>query len=273
MNTKTRKVFEELLDFYTSLNDTYRVRAYRNALEDPSVMGKSLKEKASEIEKTGSLAELDLVRQYKRLVSIHGIGPKFVKKLMEMKIPQEILSDPTKLLTFPGITLTSAQKVALIYHKELSKRIKRTTITKYAGQLPLTDFEIVGSYRRGLSSSSDIDILVVAGNPVKESTFPGYLATLSKGKSKVSFLAKFEKSVFQVDILMAPEDEYWTSLLYFTGSKDFNVNMRAHAKRQGFLLNEHGLFRVLSGKKVAVTSERDIFDKIKYEWSDPVDRI
>lgn len=58
--------------------------------------------------------------------------------------------------------------------------------------------------------------------------------------------------------------------LYFTGSKRFNQEMRAHAKRRGFRLNERSL--VFNGEEVAVKSERDVFDRISFRYTPPEDR-
>ena len=41
--------------------------------------------------------------------------------------------------------------------------------------------------------------------------------------------------------MYCPAREYGAAMLYFTGSKAFNVNMRAHALEQGYSLNEHGI--------------------------------
>lgn len=271
MNSKTRHIFEQLLEFYTQLNDTYRVRAYRNALDDPSVMGESLRRKVKEINETGTLMELQYLKQYRNLLKVRGIGPKFVKKLMLLNLPIETLQYPPNLLKISSLKLTDAQKIALVHYKELSSKIKRSTITSYLKDVKIPDSIAVGSYRRGLKSSNDIDILV-RKTKIEPSEILGYLATLMKGKSKISIIAKYKSNVFQVDILLVPEDEYWTSLLYFTGSKDFNIKMRAHAKKNGYLLNEHGLYKVLSGKKIPVSSERKIFDVIGYKWVEPYDR-
>lgn len=58
--------------------------------------------------------------------------------------------------------------------------------------------------------------------------------------------------------------------LYFTGSKRFNQEMRAHARRRGFKLNERSL--VFNGEEVAVKSESDIFDRISFPHTKPQDR-
>lgn len=45
----------------------------------------------------------------------------------------------------------------------------------------------------------------------------------------------------RLDIRLTPHDQYYCSVLYFTGSALFNKNMRAHALENSFTLNEYSL--------------------------------
>ena len=71
------------------------------------------------------------------------------------------------------------------------------------------------------------------------------------------------------DILIAPPDEYYYSLLYFTGSNIFNIAMRHYVKTKFNLsLSEHGFL----GKKIPVKSEEDIFKFLKLDYVKPNNR-
>jgi DNA polymerase/3'-5' exonuclease PolX len=279
LSRKVRKVFEELLEFYQSVGDVYRARAYLNALEDPSLTGKKLKDKAILIDSGKTLDELEVIRPLLKIAQIHGIGPKLVKKLMTLRETPEvrkILQDPRKLIQSGLVELTGAQKLALENYEELAKGVPRGLIEKYLRVIWKTvdpGIVAVGSFRRGKRKSGDVDLLGSPGEKYEVSGFPGFVGILSQGKSKTSFVGQYAGRRFQVDLLMIPQDEYWTSLLYFTGSKEFNVRMRGFAKRAGFLLNEHGLFRISGNlKKIPVESERDIFRIIGFPWTPPEDR-
>ena len=50
------------------------------------------------------------------------------------------------------------------------------------------------------------------------------------------------KNDLQVDVRMLERSAYGAALHYFTGSKEHNVALRDRAKRQGWKLNEYGLF-------------------------------
>src|SRR5438128_2693418 len=87
--------------------------------------------------------------------------------------------------------------------------------------------------------------------------------TLSMRKEKfmgvVSCPAK-NSPHYRLDIEFVHPNSYGAALLYFTGSKEFNVMMRANAKKRGFLLNEHGLYYAKTGKVVRnCMTEQEIF--------------
>ena len=46
----------------------------------------------------------------------------------------------------------------------------------------------------------------------------------------------------RIDIRFIPYDSYYSAILYFTGPKDFNKNMRLNAIAQNYTLNEYGLY-------------------------------
>ncbi|PSN36153.1 hypothetical protein C0J52_13269 [Blattella germanica] len=154
---------------------------------------------------------------------------------------------------------------------------------------------VCGSYRRGKAESGDIDILL---------THPSY--TSKDGNKKKSHLLKKVVDVLQsnnliidtislgdvkfmgvcrkgkesparrLDIRLTPNDQYYCSILYFTGSDLFNKNMRAHALEHGYTLNEYTLRHVdkagVAGDPVNINSEEDIFDYIGYPYKKPAER-
>ena len=59
-------------------------------------------------------------------------------------------------------------------------------------------------------------------------------------------------------------------LLYATGSKQFNKNMRGIAKSKGFKLNQHGLYK--GSKKIICKTEEDIFEHLGMQYLEPHQR-
>src|SRR5438874_8375908 len=55
--------------------------------------------------------------------------------------------------------------------------------------------------------------------------------------------------------------------MYFTGSKEHNVALRARAKRRGWTLSEYGLFE--GDKAIAGRTEEEIYAKLGMPWIPP----
>ena len=112
----------------------------------------------------------------------------------------------------------------------------------------------MGSFRRGATNSGDIDIIVTDKNNdstifnafIDELTKKNILIeSLSRGDKKSLTIAKLpNKTPRRVDFMYTPYDEYGFAILYFTGSKIFNTVMRHEALKQGYTMNEHGLYKM-----------------------------
>ena len=70
---------------------------------------------------------------------------------------------------------------------------------------------------------------------------------LSSGEAKSLTIGKLLKEGSiprRIDFLYAPHEEYPFTLLYFTGSKEFNTAMRQHSLNVNLTLSEHGFYKV-----------------------------
>lgn len=130
-----------------------------------------------------------------------------------------------------------------------------------------------GSMRRRKRMIGDLDMVVCCS----ESSFQLVLNMLSekyrvltRGEYKASFVID-EKVALELDIIRTDADQLPFQLLYLTGSKEFNIKMRAHAKRLGFLLNQKGLF--WEGEHpVHCANEADIFRALQLPYVLPENR-
>jgi DNA polymerase/3'-5' exonuclease PolX len=162
--------------------------------------------------------------------------------------------------------------------------------------------EVAGSYRRRAPESRDIDILV-ARNDVREGLAPNraflralhermrahsglrhsdgadvddvfeFVDIVMMGSQKYSFLLRAirENHVISVDIIVVGAVEYWSALLYFTGSREFNVWMREQCKKRGYSLSQYGL-RDSHGDMIRLESEEHIFAILGLPYVEPVAR-
>ncbi len=113
---------------------------------------------------------------------------------------------------------------------------------------------IVGSLRRGAEDVKDIDILCVSPDPDAFAeiayTTVGYdvIEVRQRGRARVAFTAgpgegEPLRRRYRVDLFLAPPEELPFALFHLTGPSSYNIRVRAHAKRRGLKLSQHGLFR------------------------------
>ena len=253
-------------------------------------IGPTIMEKMKEYVRTGTLTllEREKANPMNILTEVYGIGPKKAKELVDKGITTiETLREQQNEV------LNDVQKVGLKYFEDILERIPRSEIDEY-NELFATKFkevaeegsqyEIVGSYRRGAKNSGDIDVIITSKNPEVFKDFIDALIqnkiiveVLSRGKCKCLVITKIENSKHarRVDFLYTSPEEYPFSVLYFTGSKAFNTFMRGHALKMGYTLNEHRIARTLvagSPIKMNFQNEKDIFDFLKLKYKEPSER-
>ena len=109
----------------------------------------------------------------------------------------------------------------------------------------------------------DIDLLIMENdkfnlkNYISKLIDDNYIIdVLASGKNKFMGIVKLnDKPARRLDILVAPVNEYYYSLLYFTGSNIFNIGLRNYVKNTlNLSLSEHGF-----NKQIPVKNEEDIF--------------
>jgi NAD-dependent DNA ligase len=254
-------------------------------------IGPTIMEKMKEYLRTGTLEllEREKANPVNILTEVYGIGPKKAKELVEKGI--------TTIETMrerQNEVLNDVQKIGLKYFEDILERIPRSEIDEYNDLFTAkfkevaeegSQYEIVGSYRRGAKTSGDIDVIITSKT---ENVFKKFIdaliqekiiiEVLSRGKSKCLVITKIENSKHarRVDFLYTSPEEYPFSVLYFTGSKAFNTVMRGHALRLGYTLNEHRIARTsASGSPISMNfqNEKDIFDFLKLKYKEPVERI
>lgn len=193
---------------------------------------------------------------------------------------------------------TARQQIGIKYEEEFQKRIPRDKITKFIdvfsdnlalfniGYGTKIDFEIGGSYRREKETSGDIDILLWCLVPNQlSSMFPKiveYFEGLGILKDKLSFgnvmyqgtgFIDEEYPSVRIDIkALKSINDYYYSVLYFTGSGKFNEMMREKAKSMGLTLGNDEMIINSTGEKIYVRNEKDIFNILGVEWVEPSKR-
>ena len=280
------KAIKELkkLDSITKLEDVETI---------PGV-GAKIKLKIKEILETGELraateAKKDLsIDVYQDLLNVYGIGPVKAKELISKHKIKSIAD-----LRQHQELLNEKQKLGLKYYEDALERIPREEMEQHEAKIQETielEATIVGSYRRGLPTSGDIDVLIkipedftkkqqkdMLEKIVEQFTEDNYIIdVLALGDKKcMAFVSLGEESskARRLDLLITPESEYPYALLYFTGSDQFNVAFRRYALTKKYSLNEHTMKPTEGGEVPNIKTEKDIFDFLGLAYKEPAERI
>lgn len=130
--------------------------------------------------------------------------------------------------------------------------------------------QICGSLRRGKPIVHDVD-MVVSENTMRiyEILKPKFemSAVLTKKEDKYG---NFMIEGVQFDFHHAKSESWGAATLFLTGSGLFNIVLRGIAKKQGYKLNEKGLF--FGEDLIAGRYEKQIFDGLGLIYLDPPDR-
>ena len=220
--------------------------------------------------------------------------------------------------------LNSHQLLGVKWFHDMSQKIPRQEvqcaerILKAAAKHMNAELHVTlcGSYRRGRPKSGDIDCLVthpgIATMAELESYPVNILAKFVELLTNLDFLidhltdygrSKYmgfcivkqssgsvgtasKKSIIarRIDIRFIPYNSYGAAILYFTGSKLFNTQMRTWAIGKGYSLNEYGLKKIKDDKQkknikeekedilIPCKTEEEVFRILDYPYKTPEQR-
>ena len=267
---------------------------------------KKIKEKLKEYFETGKIKEVEEyvnkigINEDYEIIKIFESVPNIGEVKAKSLVKEEGIRSIKELRLKQDELLNNNQKLGLKYYEDLidpktldTRRILRSEIQRYEIEIKnaMSMFkqyglrgEICGSYRRGLATSGDIDIIITSNtegeNILKLLVSQLYEEGIVKekfvlGEKKfmgISMLGKNGKAR-RMDIMYTPPEEYAFGILYFTGSDDFNKEMRKYALQLGYTLNEHRIMGKTNKKVIKIETERGIFKFLGIPYVKPENRI
>lgn len=293
-------IFSVMEKVLRDLGEVYRANHYANAvrsLENKTPpLTETFAKKFDEIATTGSLKKYDELMKIRDLIGTPGFGTKTLVAMSRGKF----------------IPLTAMQKIGIKYGKNIIRSLTRSTVELVAKRIErvlklrnlFDKFIVTGSYRRGEEYGiGDVDILIQQtktkrsiSTPIKKylkyKRGPTYVATYVDGPKKFSFLVKVPFSLGKYGantVIYTPEDKFYVhvdiriidnaahfpyALLYFTGSKKFNIHIRNIAKNMNLKLNEYGLYHRDTGEHIEkkLSSEKAIMEYLEMKYIEPTNR-
>lgn len=270
--TETADILEEFGEIYRSKHYRENIKKVKEST-DPS-LSPNFEDKITRILEKGELSELTELREYKKLSHLPGFGIKTIRKMIEEK---EAGHEPeyTKLQKI-GLEYKINRTIPYERAEEIISQIREILDRENAYEV----FEAVGSFRRQKNVLGDIDIIMISDISLEE--IGNYLiddlevVILNQGDKKISFLIPdtSTEEYIQVDIRIATKKSYPFMLLYFTGSRLFNIILRRRAKDRGWKLNEYGLYDSEENEIPGIRLEEDIINKLgmNEKYLDPINR-
>ncbi len=251
-------------------------------------IGKGLAEKIVSLRANGADDEIDqLMRRLPsgifEMLAIPGFGPKKAKVVWEKLAittvgELEYACNENRLIELPGFGEKTQEKI-LVGIKNLARyagrRLRVRAAEEAVAMLALIEAHpavirasIAGSFRRGLETVKDIDLVASSDNPtaVMEAFVKadGVEETIGAGTTKASVRLA---SGLQADLRVVSDEEYPHTLHHFTGSKAHNVELRGYAKKKGYAINEYALTR--GGETIRLADEAGLYEALGLAYIPP----
>ncbi|MFW6032425.1 MAG: DNA polymerase/3'-5' exonuclease PolX, partial [Phycisphaeraceae bacterium] len=221
------------------------------------------------------------------LLEISGLGPKTVATLWQQGGVTDVESLEAKLNTgelesLPRMGKKKLEKIqqSLSFARQAGERVRigeaMPLAAWFVDQLrqmkEVREAAYAGSLRRGRETVGDLDLLVSSDPDAGEKIANRFVKlepvteVLLKGRTKTS--VRTQRGV-QVDLRVVEAAAFGAALLYFTGSKQHNVELRERAIAQKQKLSEYGLFDAETDERVAGASEQEVYDALGLGWIPP----
>jgi len=195
-----------------------------------------------------NVGELEYACKENRLTNLFGFGERTQEKILE------------------GIEFIKRHKGEFLFGDVYSDAENMKKQFEGYGRSGMV--EVCGSIRRRKEVVRDIDILVAGKDQEKLSSFfismPEVEEVVVRGDTKTSCRLK---SGIEADLRVVRREEFPFALMYFTGSKEHNVRLRAIAKKKAWKLNEYGLFH--NDKPLRLKSEEEIYHALGLPFIPP----
>jgi DNA polymerase (family 10) len=256
-------------------------------------VGAATADKILELGATGKVAKLEALREkyppaFVELTKIPGLGPKTLLAIRSQLGVEDLEGlkkaiEEERLRELPGLGEKSEEKIKkAIERLGLHGKDRRTPLVEVFGfahslaarisSIPgVSDAVPCGSLRRFSETVGDVDIVVATtDSPEVHRTVLGYpevAEVVGSGETKTSFLTR---EGLQVDVRTVAPAQLGSALLYFTGSKAHNIQLRQKSIDKGWLLSEYGLFE--DDKVIASETEEDIYQALGMTYVPPTMR-
>ncbi|MEX2478952.1 MAG: DNA polymerase/3'-5' exonuclease PolX [Gracilimonas sp.] len=290
--------FDKAAQTIEGLQENIGDHIQNKTLTDIKGVGKSIAEDIYALEETGQMPVLEAFKEKVpegliEWLNISGLGPKNAYKIhkeLGISTIAELKGkiDDGSVASLSGLGQKSAEKIkkSIEWMEKFDERCRLDQAQEIASAIfeslkdleGVQQIEVAGSYRRGLETIGDIDILIAAEEKYIDGLFEVFInhdrvtEVLGRGETKSSVRTKEGR---QVDLRIVSPVEFPAALMYFTGSKEHNIVLRQRARDRGMSLNEYGLFKLNNegdtdfDQPIEFSNESDIYKKLNLHFVPP----
>jgi len=256
-------------------------------------IGSALEAKIVEYLGTGQIEFYERVRRefpsaLASLLQVPGLGPGKARALyQELGVSTtaelEAAARSGRIKDVPGF----GDKVAEMVLENLEKLKRRTTRHLLAdGWLAATEIQealgnptdadriaVVGSVRRMCDSIGGLDLLA-ARNPDEDGerlikgvlTLPNLVQVLERTAEHVRVQIY---GGLEVQLIVVPREAWGSGLAWYTGSQKHVARLEGLAEERGWQLSDLGLEDAATGKRLAGSSEVEVYERLGLPWIPP----
>ncbi len=288
----SRTAEEAAVDLSTLCDDIKKLTALDG-------IGKGLAEKIIEFHETGRVEEFEEAKAQVpegviELLGIPGLGPKTAAMLWKQADVESVDDLKAKIESgelegLPRLGKKSLENIckSIEFTQQAADRSRIGPALRIAQEVcdtlsklkEVKKIDFAGSLRRGKETIGDVDVLAAVTNAEKHGevvsetfrSMPIVTQVLAAGATKSSVRTE---SGIQIDLRVVEAAGYGAALMYFTGSKEHNVQLRERAIKLGLRLNEYGLWQgdgegTKGTKPVAAKTEDEIYKALGLALIDP----
>lgn len=251
-------------------------------------IGKDLAGKIAEIAETGRCALLERLREevpsgLRELLDVSGLGPKRVARLwheLGIRTLTELreAARQERIRSLDGFGerleaqfLKAAEQLLRSPQRHLLDRVAPIAerLLDALREMPgVQEAAVAGSFRRCRDTVGDLDLLIGARRDspaIERFTEDSEVeSVLAAGTTKASVRLH---SGLQVDLRVLSPAAWGAGLVYLTGSKAHNIELRRMAREQGLKISEYGVYR--GRQRIAGKSEESVYRTLGLPWIPP----
>jgi len=228
-----------------------------------------------------------------------SLEPWKKNSILDINLKQKLENETKQLCKIHKSTL-----IGLKYFHDITQKIPReeiqkaeTILTRVAEHMN-KDLKVMlcGSYRRGRDKSGDVDCClfhptIKTQEDIKSNKY-NILANFVEMLINIDFvidqldmgLQKFmglcmikqnnkkQNVARRLDIRFMPYESYGSAILYFTGSANFNTDIRKIALSKGYSLSEFGFKKKSDNILIPCATEEDVFKFLNIPYKTPKER-